>query len=317
MKRLLRGVVCAGLIMTCACGISRGLDAADPSSSTSSLPEWISHIPKLTSLESRPFSYRIRADLPVMHLIFYASWAPPHHRALAVCDAQDGLPLIILLDGDEWVYDLIGGQITHFKSEPLIAFEEKGGQLNFQFSGVEEGKPSGISIDLKSFFDPTSSSPWKSTATTNERAAEQTTDQGARLGVAASVSDPPQPRKFFLQTKSNEVSFVCDGFKIDNGLPDWHHPLEIEKLMKDVPYLDATESVSADQEERLKLMMQLVYGGATFLLRPALQDPALQAKLKGMSEKLDFKQVELHEKLLKGAWLRALERQHFEPAKGL
>jgi hypothetical protein len=59
----------------------------------------------------------------------------------------------------------------------------------------------------------------------------------------------------------------------------------------------------------------LLAGEATFLIRPALHESALRKELEQRFGTLNFKQIELHENLLKKAWLRALERQRCEPAK--
>jgi hypothetical protein len=92
-----------------------------------------------------------------------------------------------------------------------------------------------------------------------------------------------------------------------------------QALIKDVPYVDAAEIKDApqNQEDQAKMTKGLLLGTATLLIRPALWDAAIRKNLEESGNHLDFKQIELHEKLLRGAWLRALERQQFDPAKGL
>ena len=90
-----------------------------------------------------------------------------------------------------------------------------------------------------------------------------------------------------------------------------------ETLAKDVPFLDATnmKNVGQSKQEQLRMTTELLFGQVTFLLRPALRTPELRQKLEQSYPKLDFKQMELHEKLLKTAWLRTLDKQDSNPAK--
>jgi hypothetical protein len=162
---------------------------------------------------------------------------------------------------------------------------------------------------------------WKSTTDAEERSAAGSTEKGSKAILTASLSDPPLPKRCILAVTSGDatIQITCDGFQFNGKMPAWHHTLDIEKLMKDVPYLDAVEIKYApqDPEDQAKMTKGLLLGTATLLIRPALRDPAIRKNLEQSGNHLDFKQIELHEKLLRGAWLRALERQQFDPAKGL
>jgi len=46
-------------------------------------------------------------------------------------------------------------------------------------------------------------------------------------------------------------------------LPDWHHPLNGEELMKNVPYFVMSTAQAANQNEALNLATQFLSGGMT------------------------------------------------------
>jgi hypothetical protein len=88
-------------------------------------------------------------------------------------------------------------------------------------------------------------------------------------------------------------------------------------LLKDVPYLDAADrkDVPKDKQEAAQQAKDLLFGAASLLIRPSISDPTIRKQLEQFTSKLNYPELELHEKLLKDAWLRALEHQGCEPAK--
>jgi hypothetical protein len=133
------------------------------------------------------------------------------------------------------------------------------------------------------------------------------------------LSDPPLPEGFDFSWPPGEQlgQIVCDGFHYGGAPPAWHHALDPAMLAKEVPYFDATDitDVPKDKADLLKFARQTLLGGGSFLIRPALRDAAIRAKVEEKFGNLNFKQLELHEKLLKDAWLRALEHQRCDPLR--
>jgi hypothetical protein len=282
-------------------------------------PAWLSQVPVLKSGGDLPFQFRATLEMSGRRLIVYVSWAPPNHRGIVFCDGLDGLPLMMAVDGDGWMYDLIGGQIVHFESEPQFNLGVDGDQAEFRWGIVPKSKEGGMRVDLASFLRAPNTVELKATEDAAGRSAAARSARGSRAVLEVTPTDPPMPLKLMLSfptiTPPGRMEF--DAFHFSKTLPRWHHPIDAETLKKDVPYVDAThlEDLPKDQQELLELSRQLLFGEVSFLLRPALRDAELRKKLEEVSSKLDFKQMELHEKLLKNAWLRALEHQGSNPAK--
>jgi hypothetical protein len=284
----------------------------------SDAPLWLSKVPVMSSNGQRAFQFRTRVGVPPQ-LTFYTSWAPPDRCAMVFCDSHDGLPLIYVVDGDGWVYDLVAGQIVHYKLDPKFKFGVSDGQFNFNWGFAKSDDERGIQVDFVSFLKAPNIVSFKSTVEATRRTTLGMTARGSKVLLEARLSDPPLPERFVLALPPNQPpsQIECDGFHYDEPLPPWHRTLEPGMLAKDVPYLDATDVKDApkDNAGALGMAAELLFGEATFLIRPALRDPTLRSKVQQMSSKIDFQQIELHEKLLKDAWLRALAHQGIEPAK--
>jgi hypothetical protein len=313
IARFLRLALCA-LVLGQMVVTSFGADEA-----RSNAPAWLSDVPVLSFAGQRAFQFRTRVGTPPQ-LTFYTSWAPPDHRAMVLCDPNDGLPLIYVVDGDGWVYDLVSGQIIHLKLEPKFNFGVDGGQVNFDWGAVPPGTDHSVQVDFVSFLKSPSIVSLKSSVEATGRVVAGVTAGASKALLETGLSDPPLPEKFVLSVPSSPVGQVeCDAFHYNQALPPWHRSLDPAMLAKDVPYFDATDvkvkDISKEQAELVELAIQTLYGGATFLIRPALRDPATRAKVEERFSKIDFKQVEQHEKLLKDAWIRALQHQGCDPFK--
>ena len=249
----------------------------------------------------------------------YVSWAPPDHRSLIFSDSSDGLPLMVIVDGDSWLYDLVGGQIVHFKSEPKLEIRANKDGALFSWGIAPPGQNGGIHVDLGSLLKSPYISELKAVMGGSGRTVMATTAHGSEAILNATSSDPPLPVRLILEFPLDAARgrVECDDFHFGEPLPSWHHTLDTSSLRKDVPYLDAADVKDApkDEEEFLEVTKGLLAGATTFLIRPAIREMDLRRKLEGTLSKLDFRQLELHEKLLKNAWLRALERQKCEPGK--
>jgi hypothetical protein len=282
-------------------------------------PEWLSQVPVLKSGGDLPFQFRAILEMSGRRLIVYVSWAPPDHRGIVFCDGSDGLPLMIAVDGDGWMYDLVGGQIVHFESEPKFNLGIEGDQAEFRWGIVPKSQDGGMRVDLASFLRAPNTVELKATEDATGRSAAARSARGSKAVLQVTATDPPLPTKLLLSfpavTPPGRMEF--DALHFGKTLPRWHHPIDVETLKKDVPYVDAAQmdTVPKDLQELLEISRQLLFGEASFLLRPAIREPELRKKLEQFSNKLDFKQIELHEKLLKDAWLRALEHQGSNPAK--
>lgn len=281
-------------------------------------PAWLAQVPVLKSGGELAFQFRATLEMSGRRLTVYVSWAPPNHRGIVFCDGLDGLPIMMAIDGDGWMYDLVGGQIVHFDSEPKFNLGIDGDQAEFRWGIVPKSQNSGMRVDFASFLRAPNTVELKATEDATGRSAAARSARGSRAVLQVTPTDPPLPSKLMLSfpaiTPPGRMEF--DAIHFGKPLPRWHHPIDVETLKKDVPYIDANhlEGLSKDQQELLELSRQLLFGEVSLLLRPALREPELQKKLEQVSSKLDFKQMELHEKLLKDAWLRALEHQGSNPA---
>jgi hypothetical protein len=312
----LRWIAGTALALVCFVASSR---AAVTEQAAVQEPAWLAQVPVLKSGGDLPFQFRATLEMSGRRLTVYVSWAPPNHRGIVFCDGVDGLPLMVAIDGDGWMYDLVGGQIVHFESEPKFNLGIDGDQAEFRWGIVPKSQGYSMRVDFASFLRAPNTVELKATEDTNGRSAAARSARGSRAVLQVTATDPPLPSKLMLSFPAivppGRIEF--DSFHFGKPLPRWHHPIDVETLKKDVPYIDANhlEGLSSDQQELLELSRQLLFGEVSFLLRPALRDPELQKKLEQISSKLDFKEMELHEKLLKDAWLRALEHQGSNPAK--
>src|SRR5580704_17169807 len=115
MNRLCRQIARSGLtVITLTFALIANADAEAPADH----PKWISQVPVLASGDPKSFQFRANFEMLGIRMIAYVSWAPPDHRCVILSDGRDGLPLMLSVGGDAWIYDLIGGQILHCKSEP-------------------------------------------------------------------------------------------------------------------------------------------------------------------------------------------------------
>jgi hypothetical protein len=238
---------------------------------------------------------------------------------VVVCDGSDGLPLMIAIDGNVLMYDLIGGQILHFEAEPSFDFAVAGERVKMNWGFKSSEKAGAIHVDFASFF-AASQMPENLQTMANEKgrvAAATVLHSQVVLGTTA--ADPPQPTRFMLvfAEGGRPSRMVFDGFQYGGAVPSWHHAFDAKKLSAVVPYLDAEDpkNLPDDAEARLNLFKEVMAAGTTFLLRPALRNPDLRHSLEKSSDKLNFQQIEFHEKLLREAWVRALAQEDFAPEK--
>lgn len=305
-----------GVALGVVFGAAHALAAATEQTSVP-LPSWLAEVPAMKSGDARPFQFRCRVEMPPIRLTVYVSWAPPNHRSIIFCDASDGLPLIVVCDGDGWMYDLVGGQIVHYKSEPKFDLHVTGDHAAMAWGLTKSTEPWGIYLDIESFMS-TNTATAKATEEAIGRTLTIITQRGSKGVLQVTTADPPLPTRFVLAVPSTPPGKIeCDGIRFDDTTRQWDHPLDVEKLQKEVPYLDAADlkDVPQDKQAQQEITRQLLFGGASFLIRPSLHDPTLREKLGKITEKLDYRELELHERLLKKAWLRALEHQACEPAK--
>jgi hypothetical protein len=306
-----------GVILAVVCFAGQAWAAVTEGKSVE-LPAWLAQVPVLNSGGEQAFQFRANLDAAGVRLQAYVSSSPPNHRCVVFCDAHDGLPLIVAIDGEAWIYDLISGQIVHYKTESKFDLLVKDDQVEFNWGILKAGQGEGIHVDVASFLTTPNISELEAMKSATNRFAAGSTARGSKAILEVTASDPPLPTRLILALASTPPGHIeCDGFRFGEPLPQWGRPLNAETLMKDVPYLDAADMKDApkDKQELLAITTKLLFGGATFLLRPALRDPAARQKLEQSSPKLDFKELDLHEKLLRDAWLRALEHQGFVPAK--
>ncbi|HEY3836522.1 MAG TPA: hypothetical protein VGL72_08120, partial [Bryobacteraceae bacterium] len=229
----------------------------------------------------------------------------------------DGLPLVVVIDGDGWIYDLIGGQITHYKSEPKFDLQVKGDQVEFAWGFMPEGKEWGFHVDFGSFLTSRNVVEMKLTKEAAARTLAATTARGSRAIFQVTTADPPLPLRLMLAFPPPIGHMECDGIRVGEALPRWHHPFDVATLLKDVPYLDAADrkDVPKDKQEAAQQVKDLLFGAASLLIRPSINNLTIRKQLEQITHKLNYPELELHEKLLKDAWLRALEHQGCEPAK--
>lgn len=306
----------AGTLLALVCGAASSLAAVTEKAPIQE-PPWLSEVPVLKSGDARPFQFRCKVDMGPLRLIVYVSWAPPDHRTIIFCDGTDGLPLIVVSDGDGWMYDLVGGQIVHYKAEPKFDLHVKGDDAVMAWGFVKSTEPWSIYLDVESFMTTNTASA-KVTEEATGRTLAIVTQRGSKGLLQVTAANPPLPTRFVLAVPSTPPGKIeCDGIRFDDTTRQWDHPLDVETLMKEVPYLDATDikDIPKDKQAQQEITNELLFGGASFLIRPSLRDPALRSKLGKITEKLDYRQLELHERLLKEAWMHALEHQACEPAK--
>jgi len=280
-------------------------------------PKWISEVPVLRSGNAESFQFRANMEMFGIHLIAYVSWAPPDHRAVILCDGSDGLPLLISVDGHAWTYDLVSGQILRGKDEPSFEVRVKNERVDFAFGTKPAGQSGSIHVDFASIFSRKSAALQTTEDSKGRVATFASSESEGTLRVTS--SNPPRPTSvlFVIPSANPPARIEFDAFRFGAPIPQWHHSLDTEALVRDVPYCDMEDmkDFPKEKQEMLEASKHLMLAGATFLIRPAIHDLGARQKLEGLSVKIDFKQMELHEKLLSKAWLGALKHQGIDPAK--
>jgi hypothetical protein len=280
-------------------------------------PKWISQVPVMRSGDAQSFRFRANLDMFGIRLIACVSWAPPDHRCVILCDGSDGLPLVIAVDGHAWVYDLVSGQILQCKDEPSFEMNVKDGRVSFTW-GVNAPDQGGIiHVDFASIFGRKAED-LRTTEDRNGRVAALTASQSQEM-LRVTSSNPPRPMSvlFVIPKMDPPGRMEFDAFQFGAPLPPWHHLLDADALVKDAPFCDMEDmkDLPNEKQELLETFKQLMAAGGAFLIRPAIHDESARRKLEQLAIKVDFKQMELHEKLLSKAWLSALKHQGIDPAK--
>jgi len=314
MNRFLRKFTQSALT---AIGLAVALIADAPAETPVDPPKWISQVPVLRSGNAQSFQFRANLDMFGLRLIAYVSWSPPDHRSVILCDGSDGLPLVIAVDGHAWLYDLASGQILRCKQEPSFEMFAKDDRVNFTWGVKSQDQAGIIHVDFASIFGRKADD-LRATEDRKGRVAALTASNSQEL-LRVTSSSPPLPTAvlFILPKMDPPGRMEFDAFQFGAPLPPWHHPLDTDALAKDVPFCDMEDmkDLPQDKQTLLEKFKELLAAGGTFLIRPAIHDPAARQKLEQLPIKVNFDQMKLHEKFLSKAWLRALERQGSDPTK--
>jgi hypothetical protein len=283
-------------------------------------PDWLSRVAPLRCGDKTSFQFRVQEDALFLSLSLYVSWAPPNHRCVIVCDRADGLPVLIAVDGEAWIYDLIGGQILHLAAEPVFELyvgDDK--QLTVGGGFLATDRRDTIRVDFASVFnqpDPAA----KLEFSRNDKKRTATLSYGPASGLLqVTAADPPRPTDFTVTTSESTPpsKIQLHAFRFGARQPAWHRALDSAALAREAPLLDLKQSIDLPPEKQdlLDLFNKLIAAGATFLVRPALRDESVRRRIESGPVKLNFDQIQLHEKLLHEAWRQALQHQGFDPAK--
>ena len=266
----------------------------------------------LSSFRTDSFQLTMLNDTVYARTVAVISWKKPDRRAMVVYDLDDGFPVMLAVDGTILFYNVVGGNILQIPAEPeakAIRFEDMARfQIGMRGDFPHSDSSNLFEFDLGAIFNAYLESDDNDLFFIGENQSYQILSDD--IFASLKLSDSGIPERFFSRFHPQGVPYYVNikNIQTSPNLPAWHRPLEVGLFSSRLKVIPVREEwrLSEDDQKMKKLML----GGAMWVIRRSLIDPALENGLRTNSPiHLDFDRMRENDEAMKEEWLKAVEEQ--------
>ncbi|MEM0965612.1 MAG: hypothetical protein AAGJ81_05640 [Verrucomicrobiota bacterium] len=266
----------------------------------------------LSSFETKNFRLTMLSDMGYAKTVAAISWMKPDRRAMVVYDLDDGFPVMLAVDGTILFYNVVGGNILQIRADPeakAIRLEDIARfQIGMRGDFPDSDSRNIFEFDLGAVFKAYTASSSNDLFFIKENQSYQFLSEEAFATLK--VSDLGVPELFFLRVQPQGLPFFFSikNVEMSTVLPSWHKPLNINLFSSRLEVIPVRQKWRLSENDRK--VQRLIQGGAMWVIRRSLIDPALENGLKTNSPiRLDFEQMRENDEAMREKWLEAVQEQ--------